>query len=140
MTTRNMIEAINDAHRVMMAADDSIIVYGEDVVYFCGVFRATAGLQDEFGRLNDVSVADKLLLALQEKQPELGSGAGFGRGFLAPGRTGGRPGPRKRLPTLTEPRREPHAPATPQQRQCILQRVSRIALQDGQGLFKKVCP
>ena len=25
-TGRNMIEAINDAHRVMMAADDSIVV------------------------------------------------------------------------------------------------------------------
>ena len=29
--TRNMIEAINDAHRVMMARDDDIVVFGEDV-------------------------------------------------------------------------------------------------------------
>jgi 2-oxoisovalerate dehydrogenase E1 component beta subunit len=50
MTTRNMIEAINDAHRVMMARDEDIVVYGEDVGYFGGVFRATAGLQKEFGK------------------------------------------------------------------------------------------
>ena len=50
MTNRNMIEAINDAHRVMMAADDSIIVYGEDVGFFGGVFRATEGLQKQFGK------------------------------------------------------------------------------------------
>ena len=45
-----MIEAINDAHRVMMARDPDIIVFGEDVGYFGGVFRATAGLQTEFGK------------------------------------------------------------------------------------------
>ena len=50
MTTRNMIEAINDAHRVMMARDPDIVVYGEDVGYFGGVFRATAGLQKQFGQ------------------------------------------------------------------------------------------
>jgi 2-oxoisovalerate dehydrogenase E1 component beta subunit len=50
MTTRNMIEAINDAHRVMMARDENIVVYGEDIGYFGGVFRATAGLQKEFGK------------------------------------------------------------------------------------------
>jgi 2-oxoisovalerate dehydrogenase E1 component beta subunit len=45
-----MIEAINDAHRVMMARDPDIVVYGEDIGYFGGVFRATAGLQKEFGK------------------------------------------------------------------------------------------
>jgi 2-oxoisovalerate dehydrogenase E1 component beta subunit len=50
MTTRNMIEAINDAHRVMMSQDEDIVVYGEDIGYFGGVFRATAGLQKEFGK------------------------------------------------------------------------------------------
>lgn len=50
MPTRNMIEAINDAHRVMMARDPDIVVFGEDVGYFGGVFRATAGLQKEFGK------------------------------------------------------------------------------------------
>ena len=50
MTTRNMIEAINDAHRVMMERDEDIVVYGEDIGYFGGVFRATAGLQKQFGK------------------------------------------------------------------------------------------
>ena len=50
MTTRNMIEAINDAHRVMMERDPDIVVYGEDVGYFGGVFRVTAGLQKQFGK------------------------------------------------------------------------------------------
>ena len=45
MTVMNMIEALNDAHDVMMARDDGIVVMGEDVGYFGGVFRVTAGLQ-----------------------------------------------------------------------------------------------
>ena len=49
-TGRNMIQAINDAHRVMMERDPDIVVYGEDIGYFGGVFRATAGLQKEFGK------------------------------------------------------------------------------------------
>src|SRR5262245_66269551 len=50
MTTRNMIEAINDAHRVVMERDDDIVVFGEDVGFFGGVFRATAGLQEKLGK------------------------------------------------------------------------------------------
>ena len=49
-TGRNMIEAINDAHRVMMERDEDIVVFGEDVGFFGGVFRATAGLQKQFGK------------------------------------------------------------------------------------------
>jgi 2-oxoisovalerate dehydrogenase E1 component beta subunit len=50
MATMNMIEAINSAHRVMMARDPDVVVFGEDVGYFGGVFRATAGLQEQFGK------------------------------------------------------------------------------------------
>lgn len=46
----NMIQAINSALEVMMARDDAIVVMGEDVGYFGGVFRATAGLQKKFGK------------------------------------------------------------------------------------------
>lgn len=46
----NMIEAINDALDVMMGRDSNIVVMGEDVGYFGGVFRATAGLQKKYGR------------------------------------------------------------------------------------------
>jgi len=46
----NMIQAINSALDVMMARDPSVIVMGEDVGYFGGVFRATAGLQKKHGK------------------------------------------------------------------------------------------
>ncbi|WP_394268849.1 alpha-ketoacid dehydrogenase subunit beta [Qipengyuania sp.] len=46
----NMIEAINDALDVSMARDDSVVVMGEDVGYFGGVFRCTAGLQQKYGK------------------------------------------------------------------------------------------
>ncbi|WP_298167008.1 alpha-ketoacid dehydrogenase subunit beta [Novosphingobium sp.] len=50
MKKLNMIEAINDALDVMMERDSNIVVMGEDVGYFGGVFRATAGLQKKYGR------------------------------------------------------------------------------------------
>ncbi len=46
----NMIEAINDALAVMMDRDPNVVVFGEDVGFFGGVFRATAGLQKKFGK------------------------------------------------------------------------------------------
>jgi len=46
----NMIEAINDALNVMMERDSNIVILGEDVGYFGGVFRATAGLQKRYGK------------------------------------------------------------------------------------------
>jgi 2-oxoisovalerate dehydrogenase E1 component beta subunit len=45
-----MIEAINDALDVMLGHDPNVVVFGEDVGYFGGVFRATAGLQRKHGR------------------------------------------------------------------------------------------
>ena len=50
MTRMNMIQAINSAMDVCMARDDGVTVLGEDVGYFGGVFRATAGLQKKYGR------------------------------------------------------------------------------------------
>ncbi len=46
----NMIEAINEALHIMMERDPDVVVFGEDVGYFGGVFRATAGLQKKFGK------------------------------------------------------------------------------------------
>ncbi|HMT43897.1 MAG TPA: alpha-ketoacid dehydrogenase subunit beta, partial [Chakrabartia sp.] len=46
----NMIEAINSAMDVAMDRDDRVVVFGEDVGYFGGVFRATAGLQKKYGK------------------------------------------------------------------------------------------
>jgi len=45
----NMIEAIRDAMDVKMSADPNVLVFGEDVGYFGGVFRCTAGLQEKHG-------------------------------------------------------------------------------------------
>jgi 2-oxoisovalerate dehydrogenase E1 component beta subunit len=50
MTTMNMIQAINSAIDVCMSRDDGVVVLGEDVGYFGGVFRATAGLQKKYGK------------------------------------------------------------------------------------------
>lgn len=50
MARMTMIEAIRDAMHVTMAADSNVVVFGEDVGYFGGVFRCTQGLQQKFGR------------------------------------------------------------------------------------------
>ena len=50
MPIMNMIQAINDAHKVMMRRDEDIVVFGEDIGFFGGVFRVTEGLQKEFGK------------------------------------------------------------------------------------------
>src|SRR5215207_9966805 len=50
MPRRTMIEAVRDAMDVMMGRDDDVVVFGEDVGYFGGVFRATQGLQAKYGK------------------------------------------------------------------------------------------
>ncbi|HEY0942227.1 MAG TPA: alpha-ketoacid dehydrogenase subunit beta [Steroidobacter sp.] len=50
MATMNMIQALNSAMATMMARDPSVVVFGEDVGYFGGVFRATDGLQKKYGK------------------------------------------------------------------------------------------
>ena len=45
MSQMNMIQAINSAHDVMMEKDPTVVVFGQDVGYFGGVFRCTDGLQ-----------------------------------------------------------------------------------------------
>lgn len=50
MAKMTMIEAIRDAHDVAMEADDRVVVFGEDVGFFGGVFRCTAGLQQKYGK------------------------------------------------------------------------------------------
>src|SRR6201991_3769501 len=49
MPRKTMIEAIRDAMDVMMDRDDDVVVFGEDVGFFGGVFRATQGLQTKYG-------------------------------------------------------------------------------------------
>ena len=49
MPAVTLIQAINQALREEMRRDDRIVVIGEDVGRLGGVFRATEGLQQEFG-------------------------------------------------------------------------------------------
>lgn len=50
MPHMTMIEAIRSAMEVEMEANDDIVVFGEDVGYFGGVFRCTQGLQEKYGK------------------------------------------------------------------------------------------
>ncbi|OHY53635.1 alpha-ketoacid dehydrogenase subunit beta [Shewanella algae] len=50
MAQMNMLQAINNALTIAMEADEKMLVFGEDVGHFGGVFRATSGLQEKFGR------------------------------------------------------------------------------------------
>ena len=60
MPTMNIIEAVRDALRTQMRLDHRVVVLGEDVGKFGGVFRATSGLQEEFGtdRVFDTPLAE----------------------------------------------------------------------------------
>ncbi len=46
----NLLQAINNALDIAMAEDDSTLCFGEDVGHFGGVFRATSGLQEKYGK------------------------------------------------------------------------------------------
>jgi len=60
MPQMNMIEAIRSGLDVVMARDPNIVVLGEDVGYFGGVFRCTDGLQRKYGdhRVIDAPIAE----------------------------------------------------------------------------------
>ncbi|AIE35239.1 pyruvate dehydrogenase complex E1 component subunit beta [Bacillus thuringiensis] len=60
MAQMTMIQAITDALRVEMKNDPNVLVFGEDVGVNGGGFRATAGLQAEFGedRVMDTPLAE----------------------------------------------------------------------------------
>ena len=45
-----MIEAIRDAMDTAMSVDKRVVVFGEDVGYYGGVFRCTQGLQKKYGK------------------------------------------------------------------------------------------
>jgi len=60
MSQMNMIQAINSALDVIMDKDPSVIILGQDVGYFGGVFRCTDGLQAKYGehRVIDAPIAE----------------------------------------------------------------------------------
>ncbi len=65
MARMNMIQAINSAMDIMLQRDPNTVVFGEDVGYFGGVFRCTAGLQKKYGdhRVFDSPIAEGGILA-----------------------------------------------------------------------------
>ncbi|MBN26156.1 MAG: alpha-ketoacid dehydrogenase subunit beta [Alteromonadaceae bacterium] len=50
MIKMNMLQAINNALITAMTEDEKVMVFGEDVGHFGGVFRATSNLQHQFGK------------------------------------------------------------------------------------------
>ena len=60
MAQMTMIQAITDAIRTELKNDENVLVFGEDVGNNGGVFRATEGLQKEFGeeRVFDTPLAE----------------------------------------------------------------------------------
>lgn len=60
MSAMNMVQALNSAMAVMLERDSRVVVLGEDVGYFGGVFRVTDGLQKKFGahRVLDTPIAE----------------------------------------------------------------------------------
>jgi len=60
MAQMNMIEAIRSALDVVMDKDPSVVILGQDVGYFGGVFRCTDGLQRKYGesRVIDAPIAE----------------------------------------------------------------------------------
>ncbi|MEF3303660.1 alpha-ketoacid dehydrogenase subunit beta [Paenibacillus sp. GYB003] len=60
MAQLTMVQAINDAMKVELQRDPNVMIFGEDVGHVGGVFRATEGLQKEFGedRVFDTPLAE----------------------------------------------------------------------------------
>ena len=63
MAQMTMIQAITDALRTELKNDENVLVFGEDVGVNGGVFRATEGLQKEFGvdRVFDTPLAESAI-------------------------------------------------------------------------------
>ena len=72
-TSMTMIQALRSAMDVMLERNPDVVVFGEDVGYFGGVFRCTEGLQAKYGKTrvfattlghNKATVADPRYLEL----------------------------------------------------------------------------
>ena len=66
MPRMNMIQAINSAMDCCLAADPKVLVFGQDVGFFGGVFRATDKLQERHGvqRVFDAPIAEGGIVAM----------------------------------------------------------------------------
>ena len=61
-----MVEAINQALAEALEADESVVVFGEDVGRLGGVFRVTDGLRERFGarRCFDTPLAESGIVGI----------------------------------------------------------------------------
>lgn len=77
MLVLSLIEAVTNAMDVEMERDETVVVFGEDVGYEGGVFRATIGLQEKYGdkRCFDSVLAESAIV---------GSGIGMAINGLKP--------------------------------------------------------
>jgi 2-oxoisovalerate dehydrogenase E1 component beta subunit len=66
VTEKNVVTAIHDALHEQMAADERVVVLGEDVATRGGVFRVTQGFLDEFGeqRVIDTPIAEGAIVGV----------------------------------------------------------------------------
>ncbi|KUI25489.1 alpha-ketoacid dehydrogenase subunit beta [Mycobacterium sp. GA-2829] len=66
VTELTMVAAINRALHDAMAADDRVLVFGEDVATLGGVFRVTDGLSETFGaqRCFDTPLAESAIIGI----------------------------------------------------------------------------
>ena len=66
MAEWTLLESVNQAFATEMGRDDNVIVLGEDVGVNGGVFRATAGLLEEFGaeRVVDTPLAESVIVGM----------------------------------------------------------------------------
>ncbi len=65
MAQMNMVQALNSAMDIMLGQDPSVVIMGEDIGYFGGVFRTTDGLQRKYGehRVLDTPIAEGGIVA-----------------------------------------------------------------------------
>ncbi|MGH9919334.1 MAG: alpha-ketoacid dehydrogenase subunit beta, partial [Nitrososphaerales archaeon] len=66
MTASNIVQTVNETLRTEMRRNGNVILLGEDIGKDGGVFRATAGLQNEFGqqRVIDTPIAEDGIIGM----------------------------------------------------------------------------
>jgi 2-oxoisovalerate dehydrogenase E1 component beta subunit len=66
MPEMTMVQALNSAMDVMLARDPDVVIFGEDVGFYGGVFRVTEGLQQKHGekRVFDTPIAEGGMMAV----------------------------------------------------------------------------
>ena len=66
MPVMSMVQALNSAMDVMLGRDPNVLIFGEDVGFYGGVFRVTDGLQKKYGerRVFDTPIAEGGIMAV----------------------------------------------------------------------------